>query len=57
VAYVVPRGDPPPSEVELQDHCAARIARYKVPRRVTFVSALPRNAAGKLVRAELRGRG
>jgi len=31
-----------------------RLARYKVPRRVLFVAELPRNAMGKVQKAELR---
>jgi acyl-CoA synthetase (AMP-forming)/AMP-acid ligase II len=42
------------SEDELIRHCAARLARYKVPVHVGFQPALPRNAAGKLLRRELR---
>jgi 2-aminobenzoate-CoA ligase len=39
---------------ELQDFVKARIAPYKYPRRVEFVSALPRTATGKLQRYRLR---
>ncbi|MDO8186815.1 FadD3 family acyl-CoA ligase [Conexibacter sp. JD483] len=35
-------------------HCRARLANYKVPRRVVFVEELPRNAAGKVLKQELR---
>jgi len=35
---------------------AERLARYKVPRRIDFVDALPRNASGKLLRFPLRRR-
>ncbi|HEU5424100.1 MAG TPA: o-succinylbenzoate--CoA ligase, partial [Nitrolancea sp.] len=34
--------------------CAGRLARYKVPRQIRFVAALPRNATGKLLRRQLR---
>jgi acyl-CoA synthetase (AMP-forming)/AMP-acid ligase II len=34
-------------------HCEAALARYKVPERFVVVPALPRNAMGKVVRADL----
>ncbi|MEQ1786868.1 MAG: long-chain fatty acid--CoA ligase, partial [Acidimicrobiales bacterium] len=37
--------------------CAERLSDYKVPRRITFVEALPRNATGKVVKHDLPGRG
>ncbi|RVT84003.1 long-chain fatty acid--CoA ligase [Rhodobacteraceae bacterium CCMM004] len=39
---------------ELARHCAARLARYKCPRRFTHVPALPRGANGKVLRRALR---
>jgi malonyl-CoA/methylmalonyl-CoA synthetase len=37
----------------LRAHAAQELAPYKVPKRVEFVDALPRNALGKLVRGEI----
>jgi fatty-acyl-CoA synthase len=39
---------------ELRGHLAGRLARFKLPRHVFFVDALPRTALGKLQRAELQ---
>jgi 2-aminobenzoate-CoA ligase len=39
---------------ELQDFVKKEIAPYKYPRRLEFVSALPRTATGKLQRYRLR---
>jgi acyl-CoA synthetase (AMP-forming)/AMP-acid ligase II len=41
------------SEEALLSFCRERLAPYKVPKEVRFVTALPRNAAGKLLRREL----
>jgi fatty-acyl-CoA synthase len=37
-------------------HCAGRMAHFKVPKRVIFVDALPKNPSGKLLKRELRQR-
>lgn len=39
---------------DVQVHVRANLARFKVPRDVTFVDELPRNATGKVVRGRLR---
>jgi O-succinylbenzoic acid--CoA ligase len=58
VAFVVP-SDPnaPPTLDDLRDHAAASIARFKAPRELVLVDALPRTASGKLRRGALSVRG
>lgn len=51
-AYVV-TDDPTLTEKDLRRHCHACLASYKIPHIVQFVDALPRNPAGKVVKAEL----
>jgi long-chain acyl-CoA synthetase len=38
----------------VQQWCAARLGRFKVPRQVEFVAELPRSVAGKIARGRLR---
>jgi len=38
---------------DLQSHCAAQLARYKVPEQIRFVACLPRNAMNKVVKPQL----
>ena len=40
-------------EEELRSFCAARLARFKVPKAVRFAGELPRTESGKLVRRQL----
>jgi acyl-CoA synthetase (AMP-forming)/AMP-acid ligase II len=54
VAYVVRRDGTSASEDELVEHCRARLARFKVPKAVAFLDALPRNPSGKVLKRELR---
>lgn len=53
-AFVVPRPGANPSPEELRAFCAERLADYKVPRRIVLRDQLPRNATGKVLKAELR---
>lgn len=41
------------AEEDIFQHCHERLVRYKVPRSVEFVEALPRNEAGKIRRRAL----
>ena len=54
VAAVVMRGGARPNAEALLAFCRERLAPYKVPKELRFVANLPRNAAGKLLRRELR---
>jgi long-chain acyl-CoA synthetase len=42
------------TEEQLDAHCRAALARYKVPRRYVFLDELPRNENGKTLRRVLR---
>lgn len=53
-AFVVLKPQASATEAELLDHCRARLARYKTPKSVVFLDALPVSAAGKILKRELR---
>lgn len=53
-AFVKPREGVSPSEESLRQHCEARLARFKVPKRIVFVDDFPRTASGKIRNVELR---
>lgn len=53
-AIVVLRPGGSVSAAALLDFVRQRIARYKVPKSVEFVADLPRNAAGKVLKKDLR---
>lgn len=42
------------TEAEVLAHCRAQLAGFKVPKRVLFAPALPKNPSGKLLKRELR---
>jgi fatty-acyl-CoA synthase len=53
-AYVVAAAGAQLTAQAVSDHCRARLARYKTPKSVHIVSAIPRNASGKLQKHVLR---
>jgi len=53
-AVVVPKKDGAPDEKQVIAALEARLAKFKLPKRVLFVNELPRNAMGKVQKAELR---
>lgn len=42
------------TEQGMRIHCEALLARYKIPKRIVFMETLPRNGAGKVLKAELK---
>jgi fatty-acyl-CoA synthase len=54
VAFVVVRRNAPPTADELRAYLLEQLARFKVPREITFVTELPRNALGKVQHFRLR---
>lgn len=54
IAYVVPKPGVHADPRELRDWCREHLGRHEVPRRVVLRESLPRNAAGKVLKRELR---
>ena len=54
VAFVVLHSTATTTPDELIEHCRRQLARFKVPKHVTFVDELPRNPSGKVLKRELR---
>ena len=56
LAAVVVDGTREVTAEELIGFCRQRLARFKVPKHVTFLDELPRNAVNKIVKTDLRDR-
>jgi fatty-acyl-CoA synthase len=52
-AFIVVRGGQALSEEDVREFVKANLARYKVPRDVAFLDALPRNPTGKVLKRTL----
>jgi fatty-acyl-CoA synthase len=52
-AFVVTRKGASVGEEDLKAYVKKNLARYKVPREVDFLDALPRNSTGKILKREL----
>jgi len=39
---------------EMEAFCEGKLARYKIPKKITFVEAIPRTLTGKILKKELR---
>ena len=53
-AFVVARPGAQLTAEQVISHCRERLANFKVPRQVEFLSELPRNASGKPLKRQLR---
>lgn len=53
-AYVVLKEGHHVEAEEIVEYCRKNLASYKVPRTIEFIKALPRNAAGKVLKDKLR---
>lgn len=54
MAFVALKPSANASETELREWVRQRLAGYKVPQHVTFVSEIPKSAVGKVLRRALR---
>ena len=57
VAFVALNKDCPADEREIRRYCMLHLGRHETPRKVIFMDELPKNAAGKIVKRELRKAG
>ena len=55
-AYLIPREGHKLDEARVRAHCAARLARFKVPASVVIAADIPRTASGKVLKHVLRER-
>jgi long-chain acyl-CoA synthetase len=57
IAYVVAKPGRHPESAALRSWCKEHLGRHEIPRRVLLRESLPRNAAGKILKRELRRQG
>lgn len=54
LAVLVSGGQPELSAEELTEFCREKLAGYKIPRKVEYLAALPRNPTGKVLKKDIR---
>ncbi|MBW2939802.1 long-chain-fatty-acid--CoA ligase [Zhongshania aquimaris] len=54
LAVIVSGGQPELSAEELTEFCRGKLAGYKIPRKVEYIAALPRNPTGKVLKKDIR---
>ncbi|MFW5908851.1 MAG: AMP-binding enzyme, partial [Desulfosalsimonas sp.] len=53
-AFVVLLPEQTATEEEIIEHCKSKLKKFKSPREVVFLDALPKSLVGKILRKELR---
>ena len=57
IAFIVPKPGVQSDPARLRDWCKDHLGRHEIPRRFVLRESLPRNAAGKILKRELRRQG
>lgn len=53
VSFVVRKGSAPVEEADIIRHCRETLPDFKIPKKVVFLEALPKNQRGKVARGDL----
>lgn len=53
-AFIVTKHNEKLTEKEIINFCKEKLAKYKIPKEIEFISQLPRNPSGKVLKRELR---
>ena len=53
-AFIVLKQGATATEAEIKEFCQDKLAKYKQPTIIEFMTALPKSAVGKVLRRELR---
>lgn len=54
LAVLVSGGQPELTAEELSEFCRGKLAAYKIPRKLEYIAALPRNPTGKVLKKDIR---
>ncbi|QSA98532.1 long-chain fatty acid--CoA ligase [Methylococcus sp. EFPC2] len=57
VAFIVREEEGQPTEADIRNWCKEHLGRHEFPRKYVFIPELPKNAAGKVLKRELRKHG
>ena len=53
-AFIVLKPGAQATAEEISEFCSDKLAKYKMPTHIEFMTALPKSAVGKVLRRELR---